>query len=143
MISIVIDANIIFSAYYDKEGFQRKIIKLILMNDKIQLFAPDICKEEVSRNLIKKLNFNKKLIDNCLSNFDIIEVPYEEYKDKISQAKKLIPHQDDIPYIAVALLLNSSIWSGNEKHFKHLENSKKVIWFNSRRLYNYLKRKGY
>lgn len=143
MISIVIDANIIFSALYNKEGLERAIINLILGDAGIQLFAPDIYKAEVSRNLEKKLDYDKEMIDENLSYFDIIEVPHKEYKAKISQARKLIVHQDDLPYIASALLLNSPIWSGNEKHFKHLEHSKEIIWFNSRRLFNYLKEKGF
>ena len=143
MISIVIDANIIFSALYNKEGLERAIINLVLGDAGIQLFAPDIYKAEVSRNLEKKLDYDKEMIDENLSYFDIIEVPHKEYKAKISQARKLIVHQDDLPYIASALLLNSPIWSGNEKHFKHLEHSKEIIWFNSRRLFNYLKEKGF
>lgn len=143
MISIVIDANIIFSALYNKEGLERAIINLVLGDAGIQLFAPDMYKAEVSRNLGKKLDYDKEMIDENLSYFDIIEVPHKEYKAKISQARKLIVHQDDLPYIASALLLNSPIWSGNEKHFKHLEHSKEIIWFNSRRLFNYLKEKGF
>ena len=143
MISIVIDANIIFSALYNKEGLERNVINLLLANDNIQLFAPDIYRVEISSNLEKKLNFKKEMIDESLSNFDIIEVPFDKYKVKISQAKKLVFHQNDLPYIAVALLLNSPIWSGNEKHFKHLEYSKEVIWFKSRRLFNYLEEKGF
>ena len=143
MISIIIDTNIIFSALYNKEGLERAIINLVLGDAGIQLFAPDMYKAEVSRNLEKKLDYDKEMIDENLSYFDIIEVPHKEYKAKISQARKLIVHQDDLPYIASALLLNSPIWSGNEKHFKHLEHSKEIIWFNSRRLFNYLKEKGF
>ncbi len=143
MISIVIDTNIIFSSLYNKEGNERVIINLILENDDIQLFAPDIFNVEISRNLETKLNFDKELINRMISDFDIIEVPYENYKIKINQARKLIFHQNDIPYIAVALLINSPIWSGNEKHFKHLENSKEIIWFNSRNVSKYLKEKGF
>ncbi len=141
MISITIDANIIFSASYNKEGLERKLINFILEKEDIQLFAPDIYKEEVSRNLEKNLNFTKERIEEHLNDFEIITVPFEKYKKKIPEAKELILHQKDIPYIAVALFLNSIIWSGNEKHFQHLDNSKDIIWFNSRKLLAYLKDK--
>ena len=143
MLSFIVDTNIIFSALYNKEGLERIVLNLILGNNDIQLFAPEIYRVEISKNLKKKLDFDKEMIISILSDFDIIEVPYEEYKVKILQAKKLIVHQNDIPYIAVALLLNSPIWSGNERHFKHLKNSKEIVWFSSRKLFNYLTEKGF
>jgi len=142
VISITIDANIIFSAFYNKVGLEREVIDFVLERDDIQLFAPDIYKEEVSRNLIKKLDFYKETIEEHLADFEIIVVPFEKYKEKIPEAMKLISHQNDIPYVAVALFLNSIIWSGNEKHFKHLKDSKDIIWFNSRSLITYLREKG-
>ncbi|GAG55635.1 unnamed protein product [marine sediment metagenome] len=142
MISIVIDANIIFSALYNKKGLERTIINLILEKNEMQLFAPVIFREEITRNLENKLGFNRKTIETNLNYFDIIEIPYQNYNVKLSQAGKLVAHQNDIPYIAVALLINGIIWSGNIKHFRHLKSSKEVIWFNTRNLFNYLKRKN-
>jgi len=143
MISIVIDTNIVFSAIYNKEGIERAIINLILENVDLQLFTPDIFTLEITRNLENKLNIDKETIEKLIFDLDIIEIPYEKYKSKISQAEKLVSHQNDIPYIAVALLINSPIWSGNEKHFKHLETSTEIIWFNSRGLYRFFQEKGY
>lgn len=143
MISIVIDANILFSALYNKDGLERTIINFNLTNNVIQLFAPDIFKEEISRNLVQKLGFNKDRIERYLSEFDVIEVPFESYKGNFLTVKRLSIHQNDIPYIATALFLGALVWSGNENHFKHLEDSTEVIWFNSRKLLDYLKSKGF
>ena len=142
MITLVIDTNIIFSSIYKKNGLERTIINAILENNSIQLFAPDVYKEEISRNLGKKLGYDQEIIDLLLTDFDVIEVPFDKYRSEIPRAKKLMSHKNDIPYIAVALLINSPVWSGNAKHFNHLENSEEVIWFNSRGLYIYLKEKG-
>lgn len=143
MLSIAVDANIIFSALYNKEGTERAILDIIINVDEIQLFAPDVFKEEILRNLEAKLGFSPDATERLLSDFDIIEVPYIKYKNYFLDAKRLIVHESDIPHVAVALLLHAPIWSGNEKHFKHLENSHEIIWFDSRRLFEYLKNKDF
>lgn len=47
----------------------------------------------------------------------------EEIKQYVGEAKKLAPHEEDIPCFALALALNSSIWS-NEKEFKYQDKIK-------------------
>jgi len=138
MIPIVIDTNILFSALYNINGIERKILNIIIKSQEIQLFAPDIFWEEIIRNLQSKLDYKAEDIDNLISKFDIIEVPFEKYKEKILEAKKLISHENDTPFIAVCLLINAPIWSGNENHFKNLLTVEKIIWFNTKRLHNFL-----
>jgi len=138
MIPIVIDTNILFSALYNMNGIERKILNIIIKSQEIQLFAPDIFWEEIIRNLQSKLDYKAEDIDNLISKFDIIEVPFEKYKEKILEAKKLISHENDTPFIAVCLLINAPIWSGNENHFKNLLTVEKIIWFNTKRLHNFL-----
>ena len=65
-----------------------------------------------------------------------------EYNASMKKAGQLIGHKEDVPFVALALYLNCPIWSGNERHFKHLKDSKEIIWFNSRNLITYLKEKG-
>jgi predicted nucleic acid-binding protein len=142
MIPIIIDTNIVYSAIYNEKGLERKLINIAIESDAIQLFAPTTFFEEIRRNLSKKLGFQKNTIDSFLAQFDIIEITFEEYKPKIAEAKRLIPHENDIPFVACALLLNSPVWSGNETHFNALKGSKKVIWFNSKRLLDYFRSKG-
>ncbi|MHA1488655.1 MAG: PIN domain-containing protein [Promethearchaeota archaeon] len=143
MIPLVIDSNILFSAFYNIKGLERRLLDLLIEKDEIQLFAPDIFWDEIKRNLIKKLGYNKDTINVLISKFSIIKVSQEKYNEYINRAKELIPHEEDFPFIATSLFLNCPIWSGNKKHFKCLENSKEIIWFNSRRLLNYLKEKGF
>jgi len=142
MIPIVVDTNIIFSAIYNKDGLERKILDIIIASSKIQLFSPPIFWEEIQRTLKDKLDYPITEIDDFLSLFSIIKVPHKKFKHKIAKARELIDHKSDVPFVAVALYLNAPIWSGNIRHFKPLLNNVEIIWFNSRRLYDYLKSKG-
>lgn len=142
MISLVIDANILFSAFYNKLGTERQILDLTLDSHQVQLLAPDIFKEEISRNLIKKLGFSAQEIQDLFSVYDILQVPIERYRSEIHRAQALIIHENDVPYVAVSLLLNCPIWSGNTRHFQALRDSPDIIWFTTSRLKNYLRSKG-
>lgn len=141
MIPIVIDTNIVFSAIYNKKGLERKLIDYIISHQDIQLFAPPIFWKEIKRTLNEKLDYELTEIEEFLSIFSIIKVPYKNYKRKIGKAKELINHRSDIPFVAVALFLNAPIWSGNIHHFEQILESKDIVWFNSRRLSSYLKEK--
>jgi len=140
MIPLVIDANIIYSAIYNKNGIERQLLNSIIENDEIQLFAPAIFWDEIIRNLLKKLNFQEEPVNSILSQFDIIEISPKQYEPKIVEARSLIFHENDVPFVGCALFLNAPIWSGNETHFRTLDKSKKVIWFNSIRLNNFFKK---
>ncbi len=141
MISLVIDTNIFFSAIYNEKGLERKIIDLSIEENEIQLFAPDVFWEEIKRILIEKLDYKIDEIEQLVSKFDIIEVPqvkYEKFKDK---ADAIMSHKSDVAFISTSFFLNCPIWSGNVKHYQHLRDSKEIIWFTSRELYDYLKKK--
>ena len=64
----------------------------------------------------------------------------KQYESKIVEARSLISHENDIPFVTCALFLNASIWSRNEVHFKVLDKSKKIILFNSKRLNNFFEK---
>lgn len=142
MIPLVIDTNILFTALYNISGLERKILNITIEKQEIQLFAPDLFWKEIRRNLQKKLDYQIEEIDILISKFDIIEVPFEKYKIKIPEAKKLISHENDVPFIAVCLLINAPIWSGNKNHLKHLLSQETVLWFNTKRLFNFLNTQG-
>ena len=142
MIPLVIDSNIFFSAMYNPEGLERKILQISIEQEELRLFAPDVFWEEIERNLIRKLQYSKEIINELFSKFNIMKVPLDDYEPSINKAESLINHENDIPFIAAALYLNCPLWSGNERHFKHLKTSKEMIWFNSQNLILYLKEKG-
>ncbi len=105
--------------------FRKNPIQDIILNSKsfnLQLYAPEYALEELARNksdIIKysgktgkgfkrDLNKLKELI--TFVNQNILKA-FEE------KAKELAPHDKDIPFFALALKLNASIWS-NELAFK-------------------------
>ncbi|MGV9171943.1 MAG: PIN domain-containing protein [Promethearchaeia archaeon] len=142
MISLVIDTNIFFSAMYNKNGNERKILDFSIFSDELQLFSPDIFWMEIKRNLMKKLGYSESKMDEIISKFDIIDVPQEKYGKFTKKAKSMISHENDIAFVSTALFLNCPIWSGNTVHFKQLRNSNEIIWFKTTELVNYLKEKG-
>ncbi len=138
MIPLVIDTNILFSAMYNPKGTERKLLDETLDNIQIQLFAPEIFRDEICRTFTEKLDYPRRQAETIINNYEIILVEIGEYQEKLDEAKKLISHISDAPFVAVALHLNAPIWSGNKNHFKSLQNSKKVIWFDSKRLKAFL-----
>ncbi len=141
MISLVIDSNIFFSAIYNEKGLERKILNLSIEEEKIQIFAPDIFWEEIKRILNRKLGYEEEEIDQLITKFDIIEIPEDKYKKFRDQAEMIISHKSDIAFVSTSLFLNCPLWSGNVKHFQKLINSKEVIWFTSRELFDFLNKK--
>ncbi|MFO8020223.1 MAG: PIN domain-containing protein [Promethearchaeia archaeon] len=142
MITLVIDTNIFFSAMYNKEGKERKILDLSIFSNKIRLFAPDIFWAEITRNLTSKLGYSESVIDELIAKFDIIEVPQKKYVQFAEKARSMISHENDVAFVSTSLFLNCPIWSGNKAHFKQLRKSKEIIWFNTKELFDYLKEKG-
>ena len=141
MIPLVIDSNIFFSAIYNDSGLERRILDKTLEGS-IQLFAPDVFKEEILRNLQDKIGYDRDYILELIQKYNIIDVPKASYGDLLENVKDLISHPEDYPFIATSLFLKCPIWSGNLKHFKSLTDSKKVIWLTSSELLEYLKEKG-
>jgi predicted nucleic acid-binding protein len=53
---------------------------------------------------------------------DLKFIPLEEFKEFYEKAEKLSPDIKDVPYLALALKLNSAIWSND----KRLKNQSKI-----------------
>lgn len=140
MIPLVIDSNIFFSAMYNKSGLERKILDLSMLGE-IQLFAPDVFKEEIIRNFVNKIGYSEDYIRELIQKYKTIDIPQEKYRKFLDKAKELITHREDYPLIATSYFLKCPIWSGNKNHFDQLRESKDIIWFTSKDLIKYLKDK--
>lgn len=66
--------------------------------------------EELTRNLKLKFNFSDLLINTHLHDIEITEIPIKVYEKRIPRNRELIFHENDIPFIAVALLKQCPIW---------------------------------
>ncbi|TFG23875.1 MAG: PIN domain-containing protein [Promethearchaeota archaeon] len=128
---LVVDANILFAALI-KEGSTAEL----LISDKLQLFAPEFLFEEFSKYkdlILKKTHRSNKEFNQFLDLLkeQITIVPKKEITPLIEKAEKISPDPKDTIYLALALALNSNVWS-NDKKLK--EGQKKVIVFSTEEL---------
>jgi len=132
---LVVDANELFAGIITKgKGLQSWTLD-ILFSDKVEFSAPLRLLVELEKNkeeIRRKSKFSERDFDIFVGiiKLRINFIPFEEFSDKIAEAKGLAPHLKDAEYFALALKLDCAIWS-EEKAFKNQSN---VKVFNSREL---------
>lgn len=117
---LVIDANILFS-FFESDSARRGMVKK-LRRSGCRLSSPDYVFEELTRDRdrIKKFaNIPETEFTFLLSLLErtIDTVDRERYEKELDAGSEVSPHGKDVPYFALALHLNSAIWS-DEKGFK-------------------------
>lgn len=118
---LVVDANILFAALI-KEGSTAEV----LISDKIELFAPEFLFEEFSKYeefILKKTHRSKEEFSLFLDLLrdQIIIIPQGIITPFLNEAEKFSPDPKDTVYLALALALNSNIWS-NDRKLKERQN---------------------
>lgn len=122
---LVVDANILFAAL-----IKRNVTSHLLFRDNFHLYAPEYIFTEFRK--YKKLILSKtersdeefEMFINILQR-RINIVPKEEFKSFVKQAKIISPDPKDVPYISLALRLNSAIWS-NDRALKEKQEDVRV-----------------
>ena len=119
-IKLVVDANILFS-FFRPDSERKHLVEGLLISD-CELVSPEFVIEELlsDKEKIKKFSgLNESEFSELflILEDEIMVVPKSEYDKFLSDAIKLSPHIKDAPYFALALSLNSPIWS-DEKAFK-------------------------
>jgi len=119
-IKLVVDANILFS-FFRPDSERKHLVEGLLISD-CELVSPEFVIEELLSDKEKIKKFSGLNESEFSELFLILEdeirvVPKSEYDKFLSDAIKLSPHIKDAPYFALALSLNSPIWS-DEKAFK-------------------------
>jgi predicted nucleic acid-binding protein len=114
---LVIDANILFASLIKDSGTAG-----LLFVDRLHLFAPEFLFEEFSKyedQILKKTRRSKRDFKKFLKVLRrrIKVVPKEDFERYLEKAELASPDPKDVPYIALALYLNASIWS-NDKALK-------------------------
>ena len=117
---LVVDASVLFS-FFKRDSARRRLIKE-LQNRGSRLASPDFAMEEMISDKGKIMEFAEISELGFKFLFSLLErkietFPKSEYEKFLSEARKISPHRGDDPYFALALSLNSAIWS-DEKAFK-------------------------
>lgn len=94
-----------------------------LVVDEVEFFAPFRLLAELEKNsdeIRDKSGFSLRDFEAFVSilKLRVGFIPVEQLLDEIPEAKTLAPHLKDVEYFALALKLDSPIWS-NEKAFKN------------------------
>lgn len=132
---LVIDTNRITAALI-RDNISRKII----FNQNMEFVSPDFVFLEIEKykdEIIRKSDISEEEFQTMFSLiFSKIEISsIDEHEDFIENAKELIDDIKDVPFIVVALALNTDgIWSDD----KHFEKQNKIKVWKTRDLVKYL-----
>ena len=137
---LVVDANVLVSAFL-KEATSREL----LFDDRLELFAPDHLVEETrrvlgSKSLLRRLHLTKPQFEELFSLLirRIRVVSGKDYAPFLKRARELAPHEEDGPYLALALALKLDVWSND----KGMKGQDKVAVYSTRELLGELKPVG-
>src|SRR3989344_2896932 len=123
---LVIDANIFFSALISSGGKTQEL----LFSEELILFAPEFLGEELRKHepeISKKSGLSKNDFELAVSLISsrVYFVPFSEFKQFLTKAKKISPDPNDVEYFAVALKHACALWS-NDKELKKQDEVKVV-----------------
>lgn len=117
---LVVDANILLAAF-----LREAVTRELLLESRLDLVAPEHLLAETLRHLHTSAPLRKRI---GLSSKDVealfglltqrIRVfPEISYQSLMAKTLTLAPHPEDAPYLALALMLKSGVWS-NDKGMK-------------------------
>lgn len=115
---IIIDSNRAIAALI-KDSTTRKI----LLDSFFEFFAPEHIQNEIKKyreDIIQKTDITQEELEILLSLiFEYITiVPQTEYNQLVEELKTEIKDPDDVPYLAVYLLINAEgLWT-HDPHFQ-------------------------
>ena len=135
--NIIIDANILISGLI-KDSSTRKS----LFSEKFNFYIPEYIITEVNKyipEISEKAKLTQKEIINLFNLIleHLIIVPFNDYKEHLEKAVKIVANIDekDAQYIALALFTkNNGIWSND----KHLKNQVNINVLTTKDMLNYL-----
>lgn len=109
---LIIDTNIVISAFISPEGKTRNLLLL----GGLDLFAPEFILKELKKHKEEireksKLSEEEFNIAIALIFSKIKLIPFEELRSFLEKAKEICPNPNDKEYFALALSKNIPIWS--------------------------------
>ena len=135
---LVIDSNVLLAAL-----IKSAVTRALLLDSRLGLTSPEHLISETLKHIKEDDEVKSKLV---LSDSEIDELlsylmqhitikPKESYDAFIEEALKIVPHEKDAPFIALALSLNCPLWSND----KALAKQSKVKVFSTEELIKFLK----
>ena len=112
---LVVDANILLAALL-KDAATREI----LLNERMELFAPEQLLREVGR-LLKNPRMRKRLKLNDEELYELSSsilsrikfIPEKIFLVFIKRSLSLVSHPEDAPYVGLAMALKFPLWSND------------------------------
>ena len=132
---LVADTNVIFSLF-KKDSFTRRLVG----KHNIKLFSPNWLIKELNKYsevICSKAKISLESFDEAKESILKIVSTKEPSKEFLSKASKLISHESDAPFLALALELNIPVWS-NDPHFQEQSVIDVVEVFKTRELKEFL-----
>ncbi len=123
---VVADTNVIFSGLYDLRSDAGRLF-IYAIDDRVELYCSTYIKDELERNLKRKLDYTEEEFKETIKALPINWVEDEDYSKEIKKAKKLIEHGRDIPVLALALYLKCGVVSG-DKHLQSISSKDFKCW---------------
>jgi len=122
-VELVVDSNILLSAL-----LKPSITQKLLFSEKIRLFAPEHCLEEIERHSTEftaRMGKSKEEFRIVVAVIfsEVTIIPSQEYRAFKKQAMGLLSDKTDWPFLALALSKHLPIWS-NDKGFKRQSGAK-------------------
>ncbi|MBU4070441.1 MAG: hypothetical protein KJ646_05655 [Nanoarchaeota archaeon] len=116
---LVIDVNVVLSSLLTK-GDSFKVFALNNLFNKFNFVAPEFLLRELEKHkeeFLKRSKLSKQEFEEILEFLleQITFIPKSEFSEFLPKAKTLLSkHLKDVPYLALALKLNCSIFSGDK-----------------------------
>ncbi len=116
---LVVDVNVVLSSLLTK-GNSFKVFALNDSFNKFNFIAPEFLLTELEKykeNFLKRSGLSKDEFEEVLEFLleQITFIPNSEFSEFLPKAKELLPeHIKDSPYVALALKLDCSIFSGDK-----------------------------
>ena len=112
---LIVDANILFAAL-----IKNSLTAELMFNADFQLYTCEFIIEEFfkyEKEIMKKTHRTREQFVTIMHQLKeiITVIPKEEYSKFVIEAKKFSPDPKDTMYFALAMKLNASIWSNDDR----------------------------
>lgn len=116
---LIVDANVVFSALLMR-GKPLLVFELNAFLGKFEFISPEYLFFEIGEEKDKILAYSHFSNEELIKVFSFLKgeielIPFDTFEDRTEEAKRISPHEEDIPYVALSLKLDCKILSGDKE----------------------------